>query len=608
MICGVSRNSSIWGPRRTVRDNSPVVFGPDQFRVTALRPARWARPPLIVVAWVTAQWHGPAGRYLRRYDYGGLLAALIFLCWSLTPSLLPRPWYIQSLESALALVSGYAVGSVIGWVVRLVVTPRPSPLAWRVAWYCLGGAAAVLAPTMLLLHAAWQRDVRSLVAASQPGTASYFRVLGTALLVGLAIISLARGIGDVIQYIAARLRRFLPRGVSTALAVALVAIAVVLLLNGALARVLLGAADVAFRAADHGNKPGVVRTDDPLRSGSPQSLVSWDDLGKEGRAFTAGGPSVSQVEAFSRRPAEAPIRVFVGLRSAPSIRAEASLAVRELQRTGAFQRQVLAVATTTGRGWVDPQLADPLEYMYGGDTAIAAIQYSYLPSWLSFVVDQNRAREAGEELFDQVYDAWSALPAGHRPKLLVFGESLGAYGSQAAFSGAADIRNRTDGVLWVGPPNASSLSRGFAADRAAGSPQRLPDYQNGATVRYSAGATNLVTEGWQRPRVLILQHASDPVVWWSWDLILHKPAWLSERRGPDVISAMRWYPIVSFAQISGDLLFSQGATPGHGHVYNDECARGWAAVLPPPGWTAADTDRLAALMREVAIENAKASS
>jgi uncharacterized membrane protein len=117
-------------------------------------------------------------------------------------------------------------------------------------------------------------------------------------------------------------------------------------------------------------------------------------------------------------------------------------------------------------------------------------------------------------------------------------------------------------------------------------------FENGRTVRYSANAENVPTEGWQSPRVLVLQHASDPVVWWSWNLVLHRPAWLGERRGPDVISQMHWYPVVSFWQISGDLLFSAGATPGHGHRYDEECARGWTYVAPPSGWTAADTDRV----------------
>jgi uncharacterized membrane protein len=43
------------------------------------------------------------------------------------------------------------------------------------------------------------------------------------------------------------------------------------------------------------------------------------------------------------------------------------------------------------------------------------------PSWLSYLVDQVRARQGGRELFDAVYERWSQLPPDARPELLVFG-------------------------------------------------------------------------------------------------------------------------------------------------------------------------------------------
>ena len=49
------------------------------------------------------------------------------------------------------------------------------------------------------------------------------------------------------------------------------------------------------------------------------------------------------------------------------------------------------MVTTTGSGWVDPASVDTFEYLSGGDSAIVAIQYSYLPSWMSYLVDQSKA-------------------------------------------------------------------------------------------------------------------------------------------------------------------------------------------------------------------------
>src|SRR5205814_5202654 len=160
-----------------------------------------------------------------------------------------------------------------------------------------------------------------------------------------------------------------------------------------------------------------------------------------------------------------PVRVYAGRDSAPDAQSAAALAVRELWRTGGFSRKVLCVITTTGTGWVDPRAAASLEYLYNGDTALVAIQYSVLPSWLSFAVEQDKAEQAGRELFDQVHTQWASLPAAERPKLVTFGESLGSLGGEAAFDGLDDLLSQVDGVVWAGPTEANGLWAGLVADR-----------------------------------------------------------------------------------------------------------------------------------------------
>ena len=272
----------------------------------------------------------------------------------------------------------------------------------------------------------------------------------------------------------------------------------------------------------------------------------------------------------------------------------AALAVRDLERAGGFDRQVLVVVTTTGTGWVDPAASDSLEYEFNGDTAMVAMQYSYLPSWMSFLVDQAKARDAGRALFDAVYGAWAQLPLDRRPQLYVFGESLGTFGGEAAFSGLADIENRTDGVLWAGPPNFNALWRAAVAAREPGSPEWLPVYQDGRVVRFADAAPDLRQPpgSWGDPRVAYLQNASDPIVWWSPKLILGHPDWLRGERGPDVSPSMFWMPFVTFWQVTADLVFSTGVPDGHGHKYAADYVNGWAAVAQPPGWTTDDTERL----------------
>ena len=55
-------------------------------------------------------------------------------------------------------------------------------------------------------------------------------------------------------------------------------------------------------------------------------------------------------------------------------------------------------------------------------------QYSYLPSWITFLIDHTASAPAGSILFNAVYQEWARRPVTARPKLLVFGESLGSHG------------------------------------------------------------------------------------------------------------------------------------------------------------------------------------
>src|SRR5438093_13734368 len=87
-----------------------------------------------------------------------------------------------------------------------------------------------------------------------------------------------------------------------------------------------------------------------------------------------------EIAAFTGSPAKEPIRAYAGTTSAGEVEARAELAVADLERAGGFTRANLLVATTTGSGWLDSGATDSFEYLTGGDSAIVAMQYSYLPS------------------------------------------------------------------------------------------------------------------------------------------------------------------------------------------------------------------------------------
>jgi uncharacterized membrane protein len=532
--------------------------------------------------------------YVRSLSFAGMVFGSLFFALSLTPSLLPRSWQAQGVVSGCALAQGYGLGVVISWTGRRIGVPRPSARTLRQAWHVLAMLAAVTIPTVVLLSSSWERPIRKAVGVPGSGPLLYLGAFVIAAGVAAALVGVVRLIHDLYLMLAARLH-FLPGFVARLIAVVLVVTLAVGLASGFVNQVVLRLADATSAALNNSNARGVTRPTSPLRSGSASSLVSWQSLGMRGRAFVGGGPTAAGIERFTGRPAKEPIRVYAGLNSAPTLQGEANLVLRELKRTGAFSRALIAVAMPTGRGSVYATLTDPLEYMYGGNTAVAAIQYSYLPSWMSFVAQRPQGLQAGRVLFDTIYSYWSALPASHRPKLVVFGESMGAYSAEGAFSGVADITARTSGALFVGPPNGSEVWRELTGARVTGSPEWLPVYGDGRTVRFAASPSDLYQpDGALRHlRIVYLQHASDPVVWWSPGLIWHKPDWLAEPRGPGVPPKMQWYPFVTFWQISADLIVSSTA-PGYGHHYGPEVPTAWAAILHPPGWTSAETAQLTA--------------
>lgn len=555
-----------------------------------------------------------AARFGRSFSVVGLVAAVLFFLGSLTPSLIPRTWPYQAVASGMSIASGYALGTFVGWLSRkLGVRPRWSPRWRRAGWVVFAGVGLGSVVAMMVLDVRWQSDLRELF--GMPDVEPAFAlVVVVALALALVALIVARALWFAIRAVAVLLDRWLPAVLAQVLAAVVVIVLAVLLVDGTVVRYVTNSMNAAYAAIDEGTEPGVTEPKAPERSGSPDSSVAWDSLGSQGRTFVAGGPSQHDLITFARQrgadlAVQVPIRVYAGLESAPDPSDTAALVVDELDRTDAWDRAVLVVATTTGTGWVDPSMADTIELMHGGDTAIAAMQYSYLPSWVSFVANRDTPPAAGKALFEAVYEAWSQRPEDDRPRLLVFGESLGSYGGQGAFSGLQDLSERTDGALWVGTPNFTENWRYFTDNRDPGSYEYSPVYREGEQVRWGTDvgdAADVWRLGprWGEPRVVYVQHASDGVVWWSPDLILHEPDWLREPPGPDVLPALRWMPFVTFWQVSMDL-FVAGAVPrGHGHNYVTEYSDGWAAIAPPEGWTDADT----AALREVVAQRYDAAN
>ena len=527
----------------------------------------------------------------------GCWGAVLFGCLSFTPSLLPRSGITQGLVCGISAAIGYGLGVLVASTWRAFADRGPRPPRRR-SWTVLALAGGCLFAVSFGLGQYWQAQIRALMSVTAYNIPLAVLSPVIAAIIFALLILCGRGVRWVYRRVSAVLRRWIGPRAATALGWLLSAGLTYAVLSGVLLNGLVAAANEAFSVTDTTTDPGVHQPTSSLRSGGPGSLVSWDSLGRQGRNFTGLGPSATGIGSFTHRPAAEPIRIYAGLQSAGDAEARAALAVRDLTRAGGFRRKNLLVVGTTGSGWVDPASVDTFEYLSGGDSAIVAIQYSYLPSWLSYLVDQSKAREAGRALFDAVYEQWSKESAGTRPRLFVAGESLGSFGSEAAFSGEYDLRNRTAGALFVGPPNFNVLFREFSDNREAGSPELQPVYKGGRTVRFTndvAAGAPPAGQPWAGTRVLYLMHPSDPIVWWSPRLILRGPDWTGES-GRDVLDGIVWIPFVSFWQVTADLPFATGVPAGHGHKYTTEYVDGWYAVMRPDGISPDDLARLRAIM------------
>jgi len=532
---------------------------------------------------------------LQRFSYTGLVVAVLMLWLSLTPSLLPRGPLFQGAVSGGSAAIGYCIGAFLAWLARYMVSrdtpwtpPRPP---W---WLGLAAVAVVGWVVMLFLHAQWEEELRRLMDMELQTWTVYPITIVITLIVLALLMTIGRAWAGLIRWLVRKLTAVVPPRIAAVSGAVLVVVVTIFLVNGVIASWAMNTLNSSFAAANDETKASSVEPTTPLRSGGPGSLVTWDSLGREGRQMVGAGPSVQQLTDFNQAPAMEPIRVYAGLESTDSIRERADIVVRELERTGAFNRKLIGLGTSTGSGWLNQSSMDSLEYMYNGDTAMASMQYSYLPSWLSFIVDQDRARAAGRALFEAVDTQIRRMPEAQRPKVVVFGESLGSFGGESAFGTIPDIAARTDGALFSGPTFSNELWEQTTHDRDAGSPAWLPIYEHGQQVRFVAEPKDLERPDapWPGPRIVYLQHPSDPITNWSPRLLFNNPPWLKGTRGRDVLQSMTWIPIVTFLQVSADMAVSTSVPDGHGHTYLEGIPYSWAAILEPPGWTLEKTQQL----------------
>jgi uncharacterized membrane protein len=262
----------------------------------------------------------------------------------------------------------------------------------------------------------------------------------------------------------------------------------------------------------------------------------------------------------------------------------------ELERTGAFDRSLLALVSPTGTGYVNYVAVAALQYLALGDVATVTLQYSRRPSPLSLGMVRT-AREQNRLLWLRILQRLRDRP-GPRPRVVLFGESLGAHTSQDVFLHWGTLGLDAMGIdraLWIGTPYGSGwmrqVTRGGRLD---------VDPDAVAVVNDHAQLTAVTAERGRAPRFVLLSHDNDGVTRFGPDLLWYPPDWLGPARPhPEPVEggsprgippAMRWRPLTTFFQSLVDMKNAQtaGAYRAWQHDYRADLPRFLSEVYGLP--------------------------
>ena len=347
----------------------------------------------------------------------------------------------------------------------------------------------------------------------------------------------------------------------------------------------------------------------PYVSGGPASISPFEELGLQGRRYVSDVITPDEIEATLGEPAVAhPIRAYVGVNSEPlypSGRSE--MLLDELDALGAWDRSYLLLISPTGTGWVDQTMIEAAELFARGDIASACVQYGRGPSFLELQkVHLGRAQFRG--VLWGVRQRLLAMPEDRRPKVLVFGESLGAWSASdvVMHQGIAGFDHYgIDRALWFGLPGFAKWSK---TGMAQGASDLVPPGTVAAFDRFEQFEA-LAPEDRDRLRAIVVDHDNDPIAQISLRWAVKEPPWLRGERGRNVPEGMDWVPLVTFVQLGVDAMNAMKTIPGEfksfGHDYRADTPPFVHAAFRLPPVT---DDQMAAVyetLRRIEVERAE---
>ncbi len=345
-------------------------------------------------------------------------------------------------------------------------------------------------------------------------------------------------------------------------------------------------------------------------SGGPASAIDWDSMSREGRRFAAVPLASAEIAEVMGEQRSEPVRVFVPLAAADTADARARIAVAEMEALGAFDRSVIVLCSPTGTGYINYVMAEAVEYLTRGDCAIVSTQYSLRPSFLS--LDKvSVGRENAVALFTAVRERVRAMPEDRRPRLVQFGESLGAHTGQDAVihEGVAGFaRFGIERALFIGTPDESGWAEEWRADPAQTDPL-------GEVVEIDSFEEfrALPQERQDAARIYLISHHADPITKFGPELAIRRPDWLDPdraKRPTGIPEEMDWRPLTTFFVSVADVMNSMTVVPGQfgrqGHDYREDLARFVSQAYDLP-CTTEELERIEAALRrrELAIAESR---
>ena len=315
----------------------------------------------------------------------------------------------------------------------------------------------------------------------------------------------------------------------------------------------------------------------PEITGSPASGIEWAKVTREGARWlgmTLQPENIASVMGVDQ--AMQPIRVYASLDMTHDDEERARILLSEIDRTKALERKAFALFSPTGSGYVNYVASETFEYLMLGDCASAAIQYSVLPSALSLTrVPTGTAQTA--MVMHGIAERLMAMPADKRPKLFLFGESLGSQVSQEMFRGTGTLGLEGTGIdaaLWIGTPAATQWRGELWGTRSVAEP---PAVGPGATYlpRNLMDWRALSAEERSQVQYLLLMNGDDPIPKFGAQVAWCKPDWLGpdDRRPFGAPHGTRWLPgmtvLTTFFDMQNALVPTPGIFSEGGHDYRD---------------------------------------